>query len=151
MSTVESERAPTIRWARGEEDLAGAIAIRELVFCREQGVTLEEEHDGFDAAALHVVARDPDGHEVIGTLRLLGDGETAKIGRVAVRRDWRRRGVALRMLELAIDRAVERGFTRARLAAQLDAIELYRRVGFEVESEPFDSARIVHVWMGRTL
>jgi putative N-acetyltransferase (TIGR04045 family) len=140
----------TIRWAEGERELTGALAVRRRVFCGEQGVPREEELDGLDDRAVHVVALAPDG-EVVGTLRLLRAGETAKIGRVAVERAWRRRGVALRMLELALQRARRSGCRRARLAAQLEAIELYRRVGFAVESERFLEAGIPHVWMGRPL
>ncbi len=89
--------------------------------------------------------------EVIGTLRLLRDGETAKVGRVAVRASFRRRGVASRMLEMAVERAAAEGCTRARLAAQTQATRVYEGAGFAVESEPFQEAGIEHVWMGREL
>jgi ElaA protein len=141
----------TIRWATGPEDLGGALAVREQVFCREQGVPRSEELDGLDGDALHLVALQVDGTRVIGTLRLLLAGGTAKIGRVAVERDARRRGVASRMLEEALARARERGCRQARLAAQVEATGLYERAGFAIESEPFDEAGISHVWMGRTL
>jgi len=139
-----------IDWSRGADQQASALVLRERVFCGEQGVPLAEEHDGLDDGAGHLLALSPQG-EVIGTLRLIELDGTAKIGRVAVDRNWRRRGVALAMLERALERARERGCTRARLAAQLEAIELYRRVGFAVESGEFQSAGIAHVWMGRSL
>jgi len=142
-----------IRWASEPDDVPGAIAIREEVFCREQGVPYEEELDGLDESAEHLVALTPagDGERVIATLRLLVNGHDAKIGRVAVRRDWRRRGIAARMLQLALMRAHERGCRRARLAAQLDAVALYEQAGFAVESDEFQEAGIPHVWMGRRL
>jgi predicted GNAT family N-acyltransferase len=147
---LPSDQIP-IRWASSAEDLAGALAVREEVFCGEQGVTIEEEHDGLDADALHLLALDPTRDEAVGTLRLrLLDGE-ARIGRVAVRRAWRRRGIALRMLSLALERALAEGCGRALLAAQLEALALYEQAGFSVESEPFEEARIIHVWMGRGL
>jgi predicted GNAT family N-acyltransferase len=140
-----------VRWARGREEIEGALAVRERVFHGEQGVPLEEELDGRDEQARHVVAvEDGTGH-VIGTLRLLVDGERAKVGRVAVERGWRRRGIASRMLELALEGAREHGCEQVRLAAQLAATEVYRRVGFGVESEEFEEAGIAHVWMGRSL
>ncbi len=142
-----------IRWASDPDDVPGAIAVRKQVFCHEQGVPVEEEIDGLDDDAEHLVALAPrDGRErVIGTVRLLVDGDTAKIGRVAVERDWRRRGIAARMLRMAILRARERGCRRARLAAQLDAVALYEQAGFVVESDEFEEAGIPHVWMGRTI
>jgi predicted GNAT family N-acyltransferase len=140
-----------IRWAAGPEDLRGAVSVREQVFCREQGVPPSEELDGLDHSALHLVAIQPDGGRVIGTLRLLLAGHGAKIGRVAVEREWRRRGIASRMLDLALALARERGCSEARLASQLDATALYERAGFTVQSGPFEEAGIAHVWMGRSL
>lgn len=158
-----------IRWARGGEDMQGAFALRDLVFCGEQGVPREEEIDSRDGDALHLVALDLEDGRVVGTLRLLldtvrrddrarADGErahdgapVAKIGRVAVAREWRRRGIAVRMLELALAAARERGCARVRLAAQLEAVALYERAGFKVESERFEEAGIQHVWMGQIL
>jgi predicted GNAT family N-acyltransferase len=140
-----------IRWADGPDELRGALALRELVFCEEQGVPREEELDEHDAHALHAVALEQRSGAVIGTLRLLLEPDGAKIGRVAVAREWRRRGVALRMLELALDAARAQRATRVRLAAQLDAVALYEKVGFAVESATFEEAGIEHVWMGRRL
>jgi ElaA protein len=125
--------------------------VREQVFCREQGVAKEEELDGLDEQALHLVAVEPAGARVIGTLRVLVAGREAKIGRVAVEKPWRRRGIASRMLEIALSGARERGCTSARLASQLQATRLYEEAGFTVESEPFQEAGIPHVWMGRQL
>ena len=140
-----------MRWAHSHQEVLGAFAVRERVFCGEQGVPVGDELDGRDGDAGHVVALEPGGGRVIGTLRLLVDGEHAKVGRVAVDRAWRRRGIALRMLALALDAARERGCTRARLAAQLTAAELYRQAGFAVESDTFEEAGIPHVWMGMAL
>jgi predicted GNAT family N-acyltransferase len=141
----------TIRWARDEQDVSGAFALREAVFYGEQHVPLQEELDQLDRDAQHLVALDPDGRSVIGTLRLLSFGEEAKIGRVAVAADRRRRGIAARMLQIALARAHEQGFARVRLAAQVAAVELYEQAGFAVESEQFEEAGIPHVWMGLAL
>jgi predicted GNAT family N-acyltransferase len=138
-----------IHWASGPHDLSGAIGVREQVFCVEQGVPVEEEIDGRDEQALHLVAVE-DGR-VVATLRLLLEGPNAKIGRVAVQRDRRRRGIALRMLDLAVDAAREHGCERASLASQLYATGLYEQAGFAVDSEPFQDAGMPHVWMRMTL
>jgi predicted GNAT family N-acyltransferase len=142
---------PSLRWAVTPEELRDALRVREQVFCVEQRVPREMEIDGHDETALHLLALDPEAERVIGTLRLLLDGDVAKVGRVAVERDWRRRGIASRMLDLALARARERGCRQARLAAQLDATGLYERAGFIVESDPFEQAGIAHVSMSRRL
>jgi predicted GNAT family N-acyltransferase len=140
-----------VRWVRAPAELAGALALREEVFYGEQGVPREEDIDGRDAGALHVVALDPATGEVIGTLRLLLGERPAKIGRVVVDRRWRRRAIASRMLALALERARREGCPEVRLAAQLQATAVYEQAGFRVESEPFEEAGIPHVWMGCSL
>jgi predicted GNAT family N-acyltransferase len=139
-----------ISWAREDADVEDAIAVRRRVFIEEQGVPVEEELDGRDSEALHLIARDEQGG-AIGTLRLLLDGDVAKVGRVAVDRGWRRRGIAARMLDVALEEARVRGARRARLASQLDVVALYERAGFTVQSGVFEEAGIPHVWMGREL
>jgi predicted GNAT family N-acyltransferase len=144
-----SEQA-LLRWAEGEADLQGAFAVRQRVFCTEQGVPVEIEIDEYDDEALHLVALAPGG-EIIGTLRLVFAGESVKVGRVAVDRSWRRRAIASRMLSMALAEAAGRGALRARLAAQVEAVELYRRAGFEICSDTFEEVGIPHVWMDRAL
>jgi putative N-acetyltransferase (TIGR04045 family) len=144
-------RDVAIRWSEGQHDLEHAIALREQVFCVEQGVSREEEIDGRDPEALHLVALEPQGQRVIGTLRLLFNGASVKVGRVAVDQAWRGHGIASRMLAVALDRARAEGCTRARLAAQLQATGVYARAGFAIESQEFEEAGIPHVWMGREL
>jgi predicted GNAT family N-acyltransferase len=137
----------SMRWAQGPEDLRAAVLLREEVFCREQGVPFSEERDGLDHRALHLLALAPGACEAVGTLRVLVAHGEAKIGRVAVERGRRRRGVASRMLALAIDRARECGCEVVRLASQLEATALYEHAGFTVASETFEEAGIPHVWM----
>jgi predicted GNAT family N-acyltransferase len=139
-----------LRWAEGEADMQGALAVRMRVFCEEQGVSVEEELDGRDDEAQHLVAVAPGG-EVVGTLRLLFSEDAVKVGRVAVERAWRGSGIAGRMLEMALEESTRRGAGLARLASQVEVIELYRQAGFEVSSDVFEEAGIPHVWMVRAL
>ena len=138
-----------LRWVRAPSELEEALAVRRRVFCEEQGVPVQEEIDGRDAEGEHLLALE--GERVVGTLRLLFAGETVKVGRVAVLRRWRGRGIAGAMLELALARARERGCRRARLASQVEVVGLYERSGFAVCSEEFEDAGIPHVWMERSL
>jgi predicted GNAT family N-acyltransferase len=140
-----------IRWVDNADELSAALAVRVAVFCGEQGVPFDDERDPLDDDAAHLVALAGDGQRVVATLRLLAENDTARIGRVAVLADWRRRGIASRMLALAVRRARDEGRARARLAAQIRAKALYEQAGFSVESEPFDEAGIAHVWMGQEL
>lgn len=145
MAGVDDDGATRITWAEGGQQLSQALGLRERVFCGEQGVPREEEIDGLDDVASHIVALD--GDRVVGTLRLLVRDDVAKIGRVAVEREWRRRGIGREMTDVAVQAARDEGCRRAVLAAQTYVAELYEKAGFSVDSDVFYEAGLPHVWM----
>jgi predicted GNAT family N-acyltransferase len=124
-----------------------ASAIRFEVFVEEQGVPREIELDEQDPFCLHALAFDETGVP-IATGRLLPDGH---IGRMAVRRAWRRRGVGGAILERLVDAARDRGDAEAALSAQVHALGFYRAHGFAAEGEPYVEAGIAHQSMRRRL
>lgn len=80
-------------------------------------------------SAAWVGARAPDG-QLISTARALSDGgKYAWIYDVAVRSDWRRRGVGQAVMRLLLDHPAVRSCRRVRLGTR-DAQSLYRRFGF---------------------
>ncbi len=123
---------------------AGAAlrAIRTEVFVLEQHVPEALEWDEFDAHAVHVLARV--GSENVGTGRLLFEAAAARIGRMAVRKAWRRQGVGSAILQKLIAVARERGCQELRLYAQTHALQFYERVGFVAEGDIFTEAGIAH-------
>ena len=131
-------------WRVRETDL---MVVRDAVFVDEQGVPPELESDGRDAEATHFLATDEFGNPV-GTARLLADGQ---IGRIAVLPEFRRRGIARRLLGLAMDSARARGDRRVWLHAQTDATGLYLQAGFRFVGERFMEAGILHIGMERDL
>ncbi|HSD41021.1 MAG TPA: GNAT family N-acetyltransferase [Burkholderiales bacterium] len=124
-----------------------AQLIREAVFVAEQGVPPEIELDDWDERSEHAVAYDVAGRPV-GTGRLLPDGH---IGRMAVLRESRGKGVGGRLLEALIARARVRGMQRVALNAQTHAAPFYARFGFVVAGEEFMEAGIPHLAMAREL
>lgn len=144
------EATPQLRWTRDPAEIEYALALRERVFCDEQGVPVSDERDGLDDQALHLVAVGTGG-EVVGTLRLLVSGPVARIGRIAVDVGSRRRGLASRMLAAALQAARQERCSEARLAAQVQVVSVYERAGFRVASDPFEEAGIAHVWMRQAL
>ncbi len=135
-----------VRRAAGPDEVDAALALRAAVFIDEQGVPLEEELDGHDAEALHLVAVDAEG-TVVGTCRLLADGPVLKLGRMAVAPAARRHGIGLRLLELADAEAVSAGTEVIVLAAQVEAQPLYERAGYTARGDVFLDAGIEHVRM----
>lgn len=118
------------------------LALRREVFIGEQRVPPEEEFDSYDLTATHIVAL-ADG-DVVGVMRLLFLEEHAKIGRVAVASTARGRGVASLMLRHAMALAAERGETRFYLAAQLDKLALYEKLGFVAFGDIFQDGGMPH-------
>jgi predicted GNAT family N-acyltransferase len=139
---------PRVRRALPEE-LESLLMLREEVFCDEQGVPVDEERDAHDASALHLIALD--GGEVVGTCRLIAGDPAWKLGRMAVRRAARGRGVGTALLVEAERAAVTHGARRLGFSAQTHAIGFYRRGGYRTVGGVFDDAGIPHVWMERAL
>src|SRR5262245_28609164 len=126
---------------------AAAISVRDAVFVVEQGVPAEIELDEWDPQSEHALASEPGGR-IVGTGRLLPVGH---IGRMAVLRDWRGRGVGGAILGALVDRAVARGMRRLVLNAQTHAVPFYARHGFAAFGDEFMEADIPHVAMAREL
>jgi predicted GNAT family N-acyltransferase len=133
----------TVRILAWREALPLARPVRDKVFIEEQRVPRELEWDEWDESCDHAVAVDAAGN-AIGTARLLPDG---RIGRMAVLKERRGKGVGAALLRAMLDRARERSMTRAVLHAQVRAAGFYRRFGFRERGEEFLEAGIPHVEM----
>jgi predicted GNAT family N-acyltransferase len=113
--------------------------IRREVFIDEQQVPAEEEWDNYDATAVHFLMS-VDG-EPAGTARLLPDGH---IGRVAIVRRWRGKGLGDDLMRRVMDHAREKDMTILALSAQTQALDFYTRLGFRVCSNEYIEAGIPH-------
>ena len=135
-----SEGGAGVREASWERDSPAMIAIREAVFVVEQGVPVEIEIDGRDPACAHVLALDHESRS-IGTARMLPSGH---IGRIAVVREWRERGVGSLLVAALLEQARRSGLSEVDLDSQTHAIGFYEKLGFEVRGEEFMEAGIAH-------
>jgi len=129
-----------------EKARAHAASIRCAVFVEEQGVPPEIELDEMDARCVHAVAF----HDnlAVGTARLLPDGH---IGRMAVLKQWRGRGIGGRMLHALTEQARRRGEREVALSAQVHAVGFYRAHGFVEEGAEYLEAGIRHQAMRKAL
>jgi predicted GNAT family N-acyltransferase len=137
----------TIRILSWSDALPFSRPVREEVFVEEQQVARELEWDEWDELSDHAVACDTKG-SAVGTARLLPDG---RIGRMAVLKAWRGRGIGAALLEAMLDRACQRSMTRVTLHAQIQAAGFYRRFGFIEQGREFLEAGIPHVEMALAL
>ena len=126
-----------VNWNASRESLR---AVRLTVFVKEQQVPEDLEWDDEDEHAYHVLATAVDG-KPIGTGRLKLD---CHIGRMAVLKSWRGRGVGSAILSLLVDFARREGCSQVRLNAQTHALAFYARFGFVAVGDEFDEAGIPH-------
>ena len=138
-----------VRPARDRGEVNQALALREQVFCVEQGVPLAADRDGLDDLAVQVVAVES-GH-VIGTCRVLVEGDIGRLGRMAVEAGARGRGLGAAILAAAEQSARDAGARQMRLHAQRYIEDMYAAVGYTPFGEPFTEEGIEHVAMEKPL
>ncbi|MBQ0718888.1 MAG: GNAT family N-acetyltransferase [Gammaproteobacteria bacterium] len=120
--------------------------IRRQVFIDEQGVPEAEEFGAEDNSATHWIAYGAD-NVPMGTARLLGD----KVGRMAVLKAHRQRGVGSALMRQIIRYAAKTGLERIQLDAQLHAIPFYEGMKFATDGAIFDDVGIPHQHMSLAL
>jgi len=135
-------RVIAAHWPTDEEKLH---AVRHEVFVVEQQVPEDQEWVGDDDQFSAVLAVDQN-QQPIGTGRISADGV---IGRMAVLKAWRGKGVGTAILEKLIQLGVESGRQQFTLSAQVHAIPFYAARGFVAEGPVYLDAGIEHRSMKR--
>jgi predicted GNAT family N-acyltransferase len=139
----------SIKITHWDEAKNQVMSIRHEIFIEEQRVPEELEWDEFDQNALHAIVKKE--NQVIGTARLIIDNTIAKIGRMAIQKEYRHQGIGQKLLSTLIQRAQEKGAQKCILHAQTHAIAFYAKADFEPHGSIFDEAGIPHVEMRLTL
>ena len=137
------QRPYLIRMASWQDEAPILRIIRTAVFIHEQQIPEDLEWDEFDLISMHVLALNSGG-QPIGTARLLPDGH---IGRMAVLKEWRGKGLGGAMLLRILEELRNRHMRKAMLNAQTTAIRFYEKFGFRVSGKEFMEAGIPHVKM----
>lgn len=140
IASVTTHLEFSVKAVKWDAHRAELHAIRRAVFIEEQHVPEELEWDEIDARCCHVLAFSADGAP-LGTGRLLPDGH---VGRMAVLKEWRGRGVGGAILKMLLDLACKEGFEMVTLHAQTHAVGFYAKHGFTVTGEEFMEAGIPH-------
>lgn len=131
--------------------LDAAFFIRERVFVEEQEVAAEEEYDEFEDSSRHFIARL--GDLPVGTARWRFTPNGVKLERFAVLKEHRGQGVgqALVAAVLADIEANPNAIGKTKyLHAQLHAMPLYAKFGFQQVGEMFEECAILHFKMTRS-
>jgi predicted GNAT family N-acyltransferase len=132
-----------VQIAADDDAEAACRKLRREVFIDEQGVSEADEVDGLDGECTHVLATSAD--VPIGAARFRVIGDTVKIQRVCVSRDFRGKGVGAAIIGFIVAHARDNRLASfAKLGAQTHALDFYRRLGFEVIGDEYMDASIPH-------
>lgn len=137
--------ATIYRQAVTKEELKSAFSVRHAVFTIEQKIAPEAVRDDKDKDAVHLIAV-KDG-KTVGTLRVFLEGDEAIIGRMAVLKEEREKGVGTNLMKLAIKKSKEMGAKYAVAGAQVRACAFYEKMGFEKTKYRYIEVGIEHIRM----
>ncbi len=152
-SFFQKKREESIKVRRiHRSDYEAYYLLREEVFVKEQGVPLKEEFDEFDElkSTWHVAAFE--GEQLVGTMRILfQDKNIVRVGRLAVKKTHRMKGIGSRLLYYAEKQAKAQNVDEIRLSAQVKALDFYKEHGYRISGASFLDAGIPHMKMKKTI
>lgn len=131
-ATHDRELRPTgIRVVSGFDDMMRIAAVRSAVFIGEQACPFDEEFDGNDLAATHLLAFVE--NEPAGCMRLRFFGDFAKLERLAVRKEFRRSTTAFSLVRASVALCKDKGFRRLYGHAREDYLPFWQHFGFKLK------------------
>ncbi|MEP1035232.1 GNAT family N-acetyltransferase [Ekhidna sp.] len=138
--------------ATSEELRKKAFQIREEVFVVEQEVTSDEEFDEFEDESHHYVALN-ENDVPIGSARWRYTEKGIKLERFTAKKTMRGKGLGTAIVQAVLDDIAEKASpgTYLYMHAQLSAVPLYLKFGFQAKGDQFDECGIMHYLMWREL
>lgn len=125
-------------------------SIRKEVFIDEQGVDPKIEMDSKDADCEHVLAFYK--NKPIATARLLRiSSEKYKIGRMAVKKKFRRSGIGSKLLSFMENQLKNNNIQFIELNAQKYVETFYLKNGYTSVGNEFFEANILHIKMQKNI
>ena len=116
--------------ARTIDDLMRVAAIRNSVYIGEQECPFDEEYDGNDLSATHLLAYI--GDEPVGCLRLRFFAGFAKFERMAIRKEYRKSRAAIHLARAGFKFCQKKGYSRVYGHIQERLVGFWSRFGFRV-------------------
>ncbi|KJC57902.1 hypothetical protein UP10_26370 [Bradyrhizobium sp. LTSPM299] len=128
MVAAEPVDQVTVQVVRSMEEMARVMAIRSAVYMGEQHCPFEEEFDGNDFSATHLICHQ--GREPVGCLRIRYFADFAKFERLAVRNESRNAGLARRIVDAAIELCRKKGYRTLYAHSQKRLLNFWEQRGF---------------------
>jgi len=119
----------TVEVVRSMDEMARVIAIRGAVYMGEQRCPFEEEFDGNDFSATHLICHSHG--EPVGCMRIRYFADFAKLERLAVRNESRNAGVAGKIVDTAIELCRKKGYRVMYAHAQTRLLRFWEQRGFK--------------------
>tara|TARA_Y100000746_G_C15443383_1_gene423915 strand:+ start:460 stop:900 length:441 start_codon:yes stop_codon:yes gene_type:complete len=129
-----------IKLVRTPREQKNVLDIRRSVFIDEQQIPVEIEIDAFEESAIYVIAYFDE--EAVGTARWREIGNTVKLERFAVLKNYRNKGIGRKLTMFIIDRIPQGKIIF--LNSQESAIGFYSKLGFISKGPLFKEANILH-------
>jgi predicted GNAT family N-acyltransferase len=118
----------SITLVRSIEDFMRVVSVRSATFVAEQDCPYEEEFDGNDFSASHLIGYV--GKEPVGCLRIRYFAGFAKLERLAVRHEFRDRRLGTRLMKAGVELCRMKGYRRIYGRAQKDLLQYYVNMGW---------------------
>ena len=138
-----------LRIVQTPEDLQKAFCVRSIVFIEGQHCPYNVEVDGLDYSAVHFLG--VIGDEPVATARIRLFKDYVKIERVAVRKEYRRKGMGKDLFAFILNHIAEMGYKKMVLHAQAYLLKFYEDFGFVKQGESFLEANIEHYHMEKEM
>jgi predicted GNAT family N-acyltransferase len=137
----------TTRVSRTIEDIMKVFSIRAATYMNEQSCPYDEEFDGNDFCAAHILGEI--NGEPAGCIRIRFFADFVKIERLAVRPEFRSSTLSFRLVRAAFEYARAKGFRKAYGHARHDLVNFWSRFGFhEIAGHPsFEFSDVTYVEM----
>jgi predicted GNAT family N-acyltransferase len=120
----------TVEVVRSMDELARVIAIRGAIYMGEQRCPFDEEFDGNDFSATHLICH-KDG-EPLGCMRIRYFADFAKLERLAVRHEGRGAGLAGKILDAAVELCRKKGYSVLYAHSQKRFLKVWESRGFKL-------------------
>lgn len=146
---IRKGKSLNINVVETDEQLKEAYHVRMTVFVKEQKVSPEEELDEHDKTATHLVGYEND--QAIAASRLRFVEEYGKLERICILKEHRGKAFGSQMIAAMEDIILSKGYKKAKLNAQTQALPFYERLGYKTISGKFMDAGIPHVTMVKDL
>jgi predicted GNAT family N-acyltransferase len=105
-------------------------AVRNSVYIGEQECPYDEEYDGNDLSATHLLAYI--GDEPVGCLRLRFFADFAKFERMAIRKEYRKSRAAIQLARAGFKFCEKKGYRRVYGHIQERLVPFWSRFGFRI-------------------